>query len=128
MLKKTLVFIFMGIGLVSVSSHAATQPVFTTGAEWENRMSMKEKFMAVVTPMAVFNQYGVPFRHRPEQYIPAIDKLISINPQLEKEDISNILASTVYLFEPESRPYFDVIEMRFLKGDMELKPIRLLLS
>ena len=54
-----------------------------------------------------FAAYGVPFRHTPPEYVKAMDKVLLYNPYLEKEDVANIFASTVYAYEPESRPGFE---------------------
>ncbi len=92
-------------------------PLFTTGEDWTTRMTLREKYMSIVAPMSLYNQYGVPFRHAPEQYIPAIDRVMRNNPHLLDKDVANIFASTVYRVEPESRASFDQLEERFLRGE-----------
>lgn len=104
---------------------AALSPTFTTGEDWQRHMSEREKFMSILVPMSVFHQYGVPFRLSPDKYIGVIDNVISANPQIENEDIANIFASTVYLYEPESRPAFDAMEMNFLRGDFRADDLHL---
>ena len=91
--------------------------VFTTGQDWTDRMSAGEKVLSIVAPMSVLFRYGVPFRLRPEDYIPAMDQVLKNNPHLAAEDVANIFASTVYVFEPETRPVLDNLETRFLQGD-----------
>ena len=88
-------------------------------------MSLREKFMSIVAPMSAFHRYGVPFRHAAEEYLPKVDRVIAANPGLDDEEVANIFASAVYLYEPESRPYFDGLEGRFLRGDTEFKAVRL---
>lgn len=82
---------------------------FTTGKEWVEKMSRKEKFISLFAPMILFHRYGVPFRKTPDQYISQIDKVLLYNPYLEPEDMADIFASTVYAYEPESRPAFDAL-------------------
>jgi hypothetical protein len=111
-------------GAAPLSPGADTRPaVFTSGNDWTERMTPGEKYLSILAPMAVFYQYGVQFRLRPEEYIPKIDRLLEWNPQLHGEDVTNIFASAVYLFEPENRPAFDSMETEFLRGNFE--PLRL---
>lgn len=125
MRKKILSAAFAAVILAGVPAQAYVD-TFTDGADWKTRMSLREKFMSIVAPMAEFHKYGVPFRRSAEEYIPTIDRVIAANPRLEREDVANIFASAVYLYEPESRPYFDLLEERFLRGDNEFKAVRLI--
>lgn len=113
---------------VTMPAMAALSPAFTTGEDWTRHMSEREKFMSILIPMSIFHEYGVPFRLSPDKYIAVIDNVIDANPQIENEDISNIFASTVYLYEPESRPAFDAMEMNFLRADYRPADVRLTLS
>ena len=88
----------------------ANSEVFTTGKDWTQRMSVKEKFLSIFSPSLLFHKYGVPLRRPIDEYIPTIDKVLLNNPYLEKEDVANIFASTVYAYEPESRPALDSLE------------------
>ncbi len=106
---------------------AESKTTFTTGRDWTEKMSPLEKFMSVAVPMSVLQQYGVRFRHVPIEYIPTIDKVIRNNPNLFDEDVSSVFASAVYMMEPESRPAFEELETRFLRGDFESQPVRLLI-
>ena len=88
----------------------ADSETFTTGKDWVQKMSVKEKFISVFAPSLLFHRYGVPLRRPINEYIPTIDKVLMENPYLEKEDVANIFASTVYAYEPESRPALDSLE------------------
>ena len=105
---RRLLGIFCFCFLWTAATHAiAGSDTFTSGKEWTEKMSEKEKFISVVAPMVHFSHYGVPFRHTPPEYMSAIDQVLLYNPYLEKEDMVNIFASTVYAYEPESRPAFE---------------------
>jgi hypothetical protein len=96
------------IGLLWAGTNAlAASDTFTTGKDWTEKMSEKEKFISIVAPMVHYSHYGVPFQHTPPEYVSVIDRVLLYNPYLEKEDMANIFASTVYAFEPESRPAFE---------------------
>lgn len=91
--------------------------IFTSGEDWENVLSRKEKFISLYAPMIIFHKYGVPFDKNPEDYIDEVDQVIRANPQIKKEDIANILASSMYRYEPQSRLAFNIMETEFLKGN-----------
>ena len=91
----------------------AYEETFSTGRDWVQRMSKKEKFIAVFAPMILFLRYGVPFQKKPNEYIDVIDQALMVNPYLESEDVANIFASTVYAYEPGSRPAFDAMAREF---------------
>lgn len=95
-----------GLLLAGISGVAASD-TFTTGKDWNEKMSDKEKFISIVAPMIHFSHYGVPFQHTPPEYVSAIDQVLLYNPYLENEDMMNIFTSTVYAYEPESRPAFE---------------------
>ena len=90
---------------------------FTDGKDWTQKMSKGEKFISVYAPMILFHRYGVNFRKTPAEYIETIEKVLINNPYLEKEDVSNIFASTIYAYEPESRPAFKLMEAEFAHQD-----------
>lgn len=123
---KTKYFIYLLIGLLllaSTSSKAASD-AFTTGKDWTQKMSKGEKFISIYAPMILFHRYGVNFRKSPSEYSETIDKVLLENPYLEKEDVSNIFASTVYAYEPESRRAFMI--MKAESADGYLKPTLLI--
>ena len=99
--------------LISLNMSWANSESFTTGKEWVEKMSKGEKFISVYAPMILFHRYGINFRKTPQEYINTIDSVLLNNPYLEKEDVSNIFASTIYAYEPESRRAFQILEMQF---------------
>lgn len=99
------------MGSMALSSAYADN--FATGKDWTQRMSKREKFLAVFAPYILYHRYGVPFRKPPQEYISDIDKILVGNPYLEVEDVANIFASTVYTFEPESRTAFRAMVHEF---------------
>ncbi len=106
-------FLFWIVWMVGLSPVWAEEPnagTFTTGKDWRQRMSLKEKFISIFAPSLLFHRYGVPLRRPINDYIQTIDKVLMENPYLEKEDVSNIFASTIYAYEPESRPALDSLE------------------
>ena len=76
-------------------------------------MSKGEKFISVYAPMILFHRYGVNFRKTPTEYAATIDRVLLENPYIEKEDVANIFASTVYTYEPESREAFAIMKTEF---------------
>lgn len=114
MKKKTFVVItvFLAVSFLPPAAHSYEE-TFTTGKQWLKSMTLKEKFMSIILPMALFQKYGVPFKKAPQEYVPLIDRVIAYNPELAKEDVANIFASAVYKHEPESRPAFDSMAREF---------------
>ena len=108
--------------LSQVPAHALTHD-FVTGQDWTEHMSDREKFMALTPPAILFSEYDVHMRLSLPQYILLIDKLMERNPRLQDEDVSNIFASTLYLFEPENRAALTAMESDFLRGDFETSPL-----
>lgn len=102
---------------------AADEP-FTTGKDWAKTMSLREKYISLLPPSLVMEQYDVHLKISLPQYIGLINSILLKNPQLEKEDVSNIFASTVYLFEPQNRPALKNMEMDFLSGNYEMQPFQ----
>ena len=111
LLVATLVTVLSVLGSCS-PSHAYAE-TFVTGRDWVQKMSIKEKFMALVVPMNLFHRYGVDFRKTPPEYIRIMDNVLFNNPYIESEDVANILASIVYFTEPESRAVFRLMQFRF---------------
>ena len=109
----------------AANAHADSySETFTTGREWTEKMSKGEKFISVYGPMILFHRYGVNFRKTPNEYAETIDRVLLENPYLEKEDVANIFASTVYTYEPESRRAFTIMKMEFEQES--LKPYLLI--
>ena len=126
MKPKYLVYLLLSLSLILAitSGVYASSETFTTGENWNKKMSKGEKFISVYAPMILFHRYGVNFRETPTEYAATIDRVLLENPYLEKEDIANIFASTVYTYEPESREAFDTMKNEF---DQEnLKPYLLI--
>ncbi len=100
------------LAAIAVVSFAASAPfasaapemdVFISGREWSQQMTSREKLMSLLPPMALYNKFGVQFQRSVFEYIDALDSELAGNSRLEKEDIANIFASTVYALEPENR-------------------------
>ncbi len=97
--------------------------IFLTGKDWRGWMNEKEKFMAILAPTVLLEEYGIQLKHSLLNYIPLINRILLYNPQLEKEEVANIFTSTIYRFEPESRVALRTMEMNFLQGNLEIKPL-----
>ena len=112
MKSKYLVYLLVGLPLIlgAVANSYAYSETFTTGKDWIQKMSKGEKFISVYAPMILFHRYGVNFRKTPNEYTDTIDRVLLENPYLEKEDVANIFASTVYTYEPESRRAFAIMK------------------
>ncbi len=110
----------------------AAMETFTTGKDWAERMSPREKIMAVVAPAMLLHQHGIPVQRPISEYIPTMDRVVLNNPYLKNEDAANIFVSTVYAYEPESRRALDALEIelrhrKIYKNAYSLNP-RLLVS
>jgi len=92
---------------------SASVETFTTGKDWEERMSPREKIIAALAPAILLDKYGVPLRRPISEYIPTMDQVVLNNPYLENEDVANIFVSTVYASEPELRSSLDALEIQF---------------
>ena len=112
---RYLVYLLLGLSLIlgAETNSNAYSETFTTGKEWLQKMSKGEKFISVYAPMIIFHRYGINFRKTPNEYAATIDQILLKNPYLEKEDIANIFASTVYTYEPESRRALAIMKMEF---------------
>lgn len=95
---------------------------FVTGEDWAKRMSVREKFMSLLPPAVVFSNYDVHLRLSLPRYIFLMDRIMERNPRLVDEEVANIFASTIYLFEPENRSALREMEMNFLEGDYDSRP------
>lgn len=92
---------------------------FSTGKDWVERMTVREKYIALVPPTLLFHRYNIHFRRSLPEYVSLIDRVMAYNPQLATEDVANIFISTVHLYEPELRPAIKMLELQFLQGNYE---------
>ena len=109
---------------VAAKAASSADDTFTTGRDWVQHMTKREKFISLLPPTLVFSRHDVEPHHTIPEYIYWIDKILLKNPQLEKEDVGNIFASTVYLVEPENRDALKNMEAGFLRGDYEDRSTR----
>lgn len=93
----------MLLALLAVPAHGLDEAVFVSGREWIRQMTPKEKMMSLLPPMALYHKFGVRFHKTVFEYIDTMDTELAGNPLLEKEDVANLFASTVYALEPENR-------------------------
>ena len=121
-MKKRLVIYLSALALLAACpARADYDETLSTGKDWVKHMSPREKFMSLIPPALLFNEYDIRLRHSLPQYIQWMDYILLSTPQLEKEDVSNIFASTVYLFEPENREALRAMETNYLRGDYDRK-------
>ena len=106
------------VGICGTTLARAYSEAFSSGKNWLQKMSRGEKFISIYAPMILFHRYGINFRKSPNEYIEKIDEALINNPYLEKEDVANIFASTVYTYEPETRRAFKLMEMEFAHQDL----------
>ena len=123
MKSRLLSCLLTGIFLFSMESYGirpldAYSDTFSTGKNWLQKMSKGEKFISIYAPMILFNRYGINFRKTPNEYIEKMDEALINNPYLEKEDVANIFASTVFAYEPETRRAFKLMEIEFARQDL----------
>ena len=98
--------------VVGAQQASARVETFTTGKDWEERMSPGEKVIAIAAPTVFLHQQGVPLRRPISEYIPTMNQVVVNNPYLEDEDVANIFISTVYAYELESRSPLDALEIQ----------------
>jgi hypothetical protein len=98
---------------------ADSNETFSSGKDWMTRLNDREKIIAIIAPTVLLHRYGVPIQKSPDEYLEKIDKVLEKNPDLAKEDISNIYASTVYYYEPWTRKPLEELELAFLRGETE---------
>ena len=113
--------IFLGVMALTAAgtAHADLDDTFVTGRDWNQHMSQREKFMSLLPPTLLFDEYDVHLRHSLPQYIVWMDNILGHNPEFEREDVNSIFASTIFLFEPENRTALRTMETNFLRGDYE---------
>ena len=92
---------------------------FVTGKDWVHHMSKREKYISLIPPTLLFADYDVELKLSLPHYISLIDQVMDRNPQLETEEVTNIFASTIFLFEPQNRAALRQMELDFLRGDAE---------
>ena len=107
---------FLSSGWTAAANQETT---FSTGKDWLRRMSPREKYISLLPPSLLFQRYDVRLKLSLPEYIGLIDHILLRNPQLKDEDVSNIFASTIYLFEPQNREALKTMEMGFLSGSFE---------
>lgn len=90
--------------------NTAQKEVFSSGTDWMEKMSVREKLISLLPPSLLMHRYGVPLKKTIDSYVPLIDSVLEDNPQLEKNDMASIFASTVYYYEPESREALKAME------------------
>lgn len=100
-----------------------SQEAFSSGKDWSEGMTQNEKLMSLIPPSLLFYRYHVPLRRELPEYIPMIDHVLSANPELANEEVTNIFASAVYVYEPESRDALRMMELEFLKGGYDATPL-----
>jgi hypothetical protein len=111
------------LGGPNVGAETSPEEPFVSGKEWLEEMSPREKFMSLIPPALLFSEYQVDLRLSLPQYIFLVDRAVEQNPEFEREDITNIFASTIYLFEPQNRPALRKMETSFLRGDLDPMPV-----
>ena len=122
MKKSTIILALSASLFLAGNTGADYNETFTTGKNWSQRMSPREKYMSLLPPVFVMNEYDVHLRHGLPQYITWMDRILQRNPQLEAEDVSTIFASTVFFLEPENRTALRAMESEFLRGDYTPMP------
>lgn len=108
-------------GFTGQAAHADYDEGFNTGKDWVHHMSQREKFMSLLPPTMLFDEYDIHLRHSLPEYIVLLDHILLRNPQLENEEMTNVFASAVYLFEPQNREALKTLEIDLLRGDPEDK-------
>lgn len=123
-MRRVLGVLFLGMALCAAArAENSKNEAFMTGRDWMENLSDREKFMALLPPSLLFEEYDVNLRHSLPEYIVLINRILRYNPQLQEEDVANIFASAIYRFEPESRIALKTMELQFLQGDLEIKPL-----
>ena len=119
MKKRATLFFAAFLLAAACPARADYEETFGTGKDWVKRMSEREKFISLLPPALLFNEYDIHLRYSLPQYIRWMDHILLRNPQLEREDVDNIFASTIYLLEPENREALKTMETNFLRGDYD---------
>jgi len=77
-----------------------------TGKEWLG-MSGQEKYTCTITTMQALQQKGIPFCRAPNIYAGLIDSKLSSAPNLQSNQVGDILTRVVYEREPGARDVLD---------------------
>jgi hypothetical protein len=121
--KLFLMIVCLVFSVPAVGAENGPDEPFVTGKEWLEEMSPREKFMSLIPPALLFSEYEVDLRLSLPQYIYLVDRALERNPEFEHEDITNIFASTVYVFEPQNRLALKRMETSFLRGELDPIPV-----
>lgn len=115
-ISKLIIIVFCLLTITSSGFSEYTQTTsFTTGHEWQKKMSPLEKVISIIKPYLTLQRYGVPIKNTPQSYVEKIDRILLYNPQLDDEDVSNILVSAIYTYEPQTRPTLEALETELLR-------------
>ena len=117
-MKKIRSFIFILVVILVSMPVAAYEEAFVTGNDCVESMSREEKYISLLPPTLLLNEYDIHPRLSLPNYVQLIDRQLELNPRLAGEDISNIYTATVYAVEPELRNALRDLETRFLRGDL----------
>ncbi len=122
-MKKFNLFALVATGILLLQpALMAYEESFTTGRDWTESMSGREKYMSLVVPTILMGEFDIHPRLSLPNYIQLIDKQLELNPRLASEDISNIYTATIYAVEPELRGALRNLESQFLRGQFENEP------
>ncbi len=120
LIKKSTLIAFAVIGNLLIQPVLmAYEETFTTGRDWVESMSGREKYMSLVMPTMMMGEFDIHPRLSLPNYVELIDKQLELNPRLASEDISNIYTATVYAVEPELRGALRDLETRYLRGQFD---------
>jgi hypothetical protein len=118
LIQNSIASVIVGLFAFASTAMSAERPdTFASGSEWTDHMTPGEKLIALVPPSLLFKRYQVPLSHSLPEYIPLIDLVLTRHPNLGKEDVANIFASTLYQYEPQTRPALENMEQEFLRGN-----------
>lgn len=110
-MKKRALYTLLLLAVLAAPARAENfRESFLSGRDWRERLTLRQKYMSLILPAALFKRFRVPLERELQDYIPTIDAVIDNNPYIEDEDISSIFASTVYVYEPGSRPALEAME------------------
>jgi hypothetical protein len=89
-----------------------------TGAGWPS-LNPEEKFMVIFSSMVALDSEGVRFDEPPYRYIRMIDIVVERFPELQSEDITNLLAAIVYQWDPATRQALLGMDRRWRSEKLE---------
>ncbi len=119
-MKKFRILVLLAAGITLFQpALMAYEETFSTGRDWVESMSGREKYMSLVIPTMLMSDFDIHPRLSLPNYVQLIDKQLELNPRLANEDISNIYTATVYALEPELRGALRNLEAQFLRGTFE---------